>query len=344
MPTSGQFAGEYEVTVFDGVSMESYTYLFTREPRISRSHASLMSQQTGEYLLIEGAAVGSVFTLSSDESAVTFTDDSGSALTEVTVSSDAENFNAMRAYLALDTLVSETVANLTLASTYGNQTTAVTVYPSWAYQFTVVDSADLPLSSATINIGTDLSVFGLDTAFSADNAGTISLLLPDLGDSVSITVSANGYENQNLTLDGTQLTQTIMMAEIIDPFYLRGSITALSPLSFASELPVVTAVLADATEISLTVTKVNNSLAQFDHTHDLNLGAVTQLIISHSDGIELVFNINTRSTTLVFDVFLESQTQIVTNEDSAAPASGSLDWWWLMISLLFIRRLPKGRY
>jgi len=344
MPTSGQFAGEYDVTVFDGVSMESYTYLFKRSPRVTLSHASLMSGQTGERLSIEGAASGTVVTLSSDESAVGFTDDAGASITELTVSNDPDRFNASHAYLTISTVVAETEVALTASSTYGDQVENGTVYPSWAYTFTITDQTNASLASAAMTISNDLSAFGLEQTHNADSTGVIELLLPDMGATLSATVSASGYENQSVTLDGAQLAQTIVMSEIIDPFNLRGSITALAPLSFVSELPTVTAVLADDTEIDLTVTKVSNSLAQFDHTHDLNLGAVSQLIIRHSEGIELVFNINTRSTTLVFDVFLESQTQVVTNEDSSTPASGALGGWWLIMSLLFIRRLAKGRY
>ena len=119
---------------------------------------------------------------------------------------------------------------------------------------------------------------------------------------------------------------------------LSCNITALGDLIFATELPVITLVLNDGSEVDISANKSCNTLVTFIYVHNLATGSVSSLKVTHSQGIGIIFNINTTSN-VTFDIFMESSTQTITNGTKKAGSSGgSLGIWALAILLIGLTR------
>ncbi|GAA6134400.1 hypothetical protein NBRC116188_11890 [Oceaniserpentilla sp. 4NH20-0058] len=341
MPTSGQFAGEYVLTFTDSNTGETYDFTFVRAPRLLLSATQLLANQAVQTLTIEGGAAGESFTLISSETNLSFiVGDSDSTTTVAT--NDSNHFNKAEAILAVSNVTASTSVTIDVSSIYEPiSSSGVTLEPARTHNINIEDTAGNALAEAILVLDTtNLGSYNIDSDYLANSNGAISLVLPQDTTDYPATVSLSGYSDNSITLAPSNLTQTVILDEIINPMRLTGEISATGNLSFASELPEVTITLDDGSEVSLTVTQVSDTVAEFDHTHNLALGSVTQLSVSHSQGIGVIFNINT-SGNLNFEIFLDSSTQTITNEPTKVGSSGGTLGYWLAVLVLFSLRRSK---
>ena len=341
MPTSGQFAGEYVLTFTDDNTGDTYDFTFVRSPRLVFSATKLLANQSIQTLDIEGGAAATTYTLTSSETTLTFKN-GNSSVTNITGSSDASSFNKASVTLAVGNVIASTSVDVTVTSTYETvDSSGITLEPARTHTLIIENDNGDALSGANVALNTtNLSAYNLPASYTSNSQGQLSLTLPGNTTDYTAVVSLSGYSNQSITLDDLALTQTVTMEEITNPMTLAGQVTALEGLSFANELPVLTLVLGDSSEVNVPVTRTSNNVVTFSYVHNLAISSVSRLEITHSEGIGIIFNINSNSS-LTFDIFMNSSTQVVTNAPTKAGSSGgSLGAWLFMIlSLLMYKPL-----
>ena len=341
MPSSGQFAGEYVLTFTDSNTGSTYDFTLVRSPRLVFSATKLLANQSVQTLDIEGGAAATSYTLTSSETTLTFKN-GNSSVTNITGSSDASSFNKASVTLAVGNAIASTSVDVTVTSTYETvDSSGITLEPARTHTLIIEDDNGDALSGANVALNTtNLSAYNLPASYTSNSQGQVSLTLPGNTTDYTAVVSLSGYSNQSITLDDLALTQTVTMEEITNPMTLAGQVTALEGLSFANELPVLTLVLGDSSEVNVPVTRTSNNVVTFSYVHNLAISSVSRLEITHSEGIGIIFNINSNSS-LTFDIFMNSSTQVVTNAPTKAGSSGgSLGAWLFMIlSLLMYQPL-----
>lgn len=341
MPSSGQFAGEYVLTFTDSNTGNTYDFTLVRSPRLVFSATKLLANQSVQTLDIEGGAAATTYTLTSSETTLTFKN-GNSSVTNITGSSDASSFNKASVTLAVGNAIASTSVDVTVTSTYETvDSSGITLEPARTHTLIIEDDNGDALSGANVALNTtNLSAYNLPASYTSNSQGQVSLTLPGNTTDYTAVVSLNGYSNQSITLGDLALTQTVTMEEITNPMTLAGQVTALEGLSFANEMPVLTLVLGDSSEVNVPVTRTSNNVVTFSYVHNLAISSVSRLEITHSEGIGIIFNINSNSS-LTFDIFMNSSTQVVTNAPTKAGSSGgSLGAWLFMIlSLLMCKPL-----
>ena len=339
MQTSGQFAGDYVLTFTDGNTGATYDFTMTRDPRMVLSASKLLANQSVQTLAIEGGAANTVYTLTSSESALTFSKNSN-AVTSATADGDAASFYKASLVLATGSVSASTAVTVSASSVYNTvSSSGLTLEPARTHVLNIENSSGTALADVSVTLDTSsLSAYNLSASYTSDNQGQVSIALPGNTTDYTAVASLAGYSNIDITLDDTLLTQTVTMAPITEPMSLSGNINALGDLTFASELPLVTLVLNDNSEVNIPVTKTSDNLVAFSYVHNLATGSVSSLEITHSQAIGIIFNINTNSN-ITFDIFMESSVQTVTNKPKKAGSSGgSLGIWGVLVLLLGLTR------
>ena len=339
MQTSGQFAGDYVLTFTDGNTGATYDFTMTRDPRMVLSASKLLANQSVQTLAIEGGAANTVYTLTSSESALTFSKNSN-AVTSATADGDAASFYKASLVLATGSVSASTAVTVSASSVYNTvSSSGLTLEPARTHVLSIENSSGTALADVSVTLDTSsLSAYNLSASYTSDTQGQVSIALPGNTTDYTAIASLAGYSNTDITLDDTLLTQTVTMAPITEPMSLSGNINALGDLTFASELPLITLVLNDNSEVNIPVTKNSDNLATFSYVHNLATGSVSSLEITHSQAIGIIFNINTNSN-ITFDIFMESSVQTVTNKPKKAGSSGgSLGIWGVLVLLLGLTR------
>lgn len=345
MPTSGQFAGEYVLIFTDSNTGSTYDFTFVRHPRFVFSATQLLANQSIQTLDIEGGAADTLYTLISSETALTF-EQSNIAVTSINAEDDAASFNKASVVLAIGNVISSTDVTVSASSEFETvNSNGISLQPSRTHTVTIEDNTGTFLTAANFVLDTSLlEDYNLPHSYTPNSNGQVAVVLPENNTDYSAQVSLSGFTSADVTLDSSILSQTLVLEEIANPMVLSGDIIALNNLSFDSELPVVTLTLDDGTQTVITVAKESSTLATFHYTHDLNLGSITQLSVNHSDGIGLIFNINANND-LLFEIFMESSTQVITNEPTKVGSSGgSLGLLLLFILILFRKQTTLGNH
>ena len=339
MPTSGQFAGEYVLTFTDANTGTTYDFTLVRDPRLVFSATKLLANHSQQTLNIEGGAANTVYTLASSDSALSFRKN-GNAITNVTADGNAASFYQASLVLVTSDVSASTAVTASVSSVFNTvNSNGLTIEPVRSHTLTFENSASDVLENVTVTLDTSaLTAYNLTTTYTSNAQGQVIIALPANTVDYTATTSLSGYSNATVTLDDSLLTQTVVLEEITDPMSLSGNITALGDLSFATELPVITLVLNDGSEVDISANKSSNTLVTFNYVHNLATGSVSSLKVTHSQGIGIIFNINTTSN-VTFDIFMESSTQTITNGTKKAGSSGgSLGIWALAMLLAGLTR------
>lgn len=343
---NGQFAGEYTLTLVQKGTGASNEYSLLRGPRLNISASKLLSGNDSQILTIEGGAANTVYTLNEDNNLITFSQDN-STITTVTASDDAANFNPAEVAVNVTNVTALTNSHITADSIYATGSVDRDIYVRADFELTIEDSQNnrLTQSSATL-ISPDLSDFNLDATYSANNLGVIVIGMPDIGEDFTVSVSQTLYVSQDVLLVTSQLEQTVVLAKIATPLILQGDIEALSPLNYAQTLPSITLNLINGTSIDIEAVKISNSLARFEYVHDLNVSGIQNLVIGHSEGTGLSFEVLNQPGEVTFDIFLQASNQSPTigNDDGTeiGSSAGSFGFLWLLLTMLWVFRLPKS--
>ncbi len=340
MPASGQFAGEYVLTFTDSNTGDTYDFTLIRDPRLTFSATKLLENHNEQTLDIEGGAAGTLYTLASSESALSFSVNN-SSVTNVSASNDAASFNRARVSLNVSNIVSSTAVDVSANSTYNPVTSnGITLEPSRTHVINIKDDSGNLLNNANAVLDTSsLSAYNLTSSYLSNSSGQVSIALPDNAINYSIQVSLSGYRSSSATLTPGTFEQTVSMVEINDPFEISGSVTAIGTLSFSSELPAITLVLADNSQINLTASQTSNSKVVFDYIHDLADGAVSSVKVTHSLGTEVTQNLVSSNSQVTLNIFIGSSSAVTTGTTKKVGSSGgSLGLWLSLLCLVSLSR------
>ena len=293
-----------------------------------------MATQT---LIIEGGLAGTVYTLTSSESSLTFKINE-SNVTEVTAINDSDAFNPATLILSVGDFVSSTNLDITASSIYEDaNSTGISIEPSRVHSIVVEDTDNNLLNQASVTLNTtNLSTFNLEQDYLTNASGEVLVTLPDDDNDYSVEASYSGLSSASAQLLSTVLEQTITLDNVANPVLLTGNISAASPLSFNPTAPIVTLILQDDSEVNIPVSLISNSSVSFNYTHDLNNGELKTLVVSHVDGVDLSINLLTRSNTFEFDILLNAQSSTTVVIATSESGAGGMEWLILLIISLII--------
>lgn len=346
LPSSGEFAGDYTLTITDNGDGDVITITVTRPLRLSWSTKAFLNGDSSQTLKVEGGAASTVYTLVQSGSAdLIFRDDNESSITTATAENNASSYNA--ALIHLDSLVVADISSMdvTVQSSYDDVIeTDVKVYPSSLHHFTVKNSSDEVLGSAVaiLNGGEALLVeLGVLTNYSTDVNGAFTVLLPDTtalsaGSSYDMSVSAAGYTSESVVLNSDNASHDVVLTEIANGITLIGNINAQGSQNLLLQAPVVTITYGDETTEIITVTATSATQSNFNHEIDFNLKSLSLLSISQADSVTVELNISNINQSQNLDILLLNNASIlisrpVDTTEGSSGGGGSFIWYNLFL-------------
>lgn len=353
-PSSGEFAGDYTLTITDNGDSDVITLTIKRPLRLSWSATSILNGDTTQTFKIEGGAAGTTYTLlQSGTEDLIFRDGNGAAIASADAANDAASFNAAVIHIDSHTVSAIESMDVTVQSTYDDVIeSGVKVYPASAHSFTVTDVASAPIATATAELNGGealLTTLNLELNYSADANGQFTVLLPDTsvlsaGTDFDITVSASGYNSESLALTSDTTTHNVTLTEVANGITLTGSISALGSQDFKASPPVVSLTFADGTSENIVVTVSTISQASFEHLVDLNQKSLSTMAISQADSLSINMDITHVTQNQTFNILLERNVAVVTSSPTdiggggSGGGGGALGWWLLLLSTVLLRR------
>jgi len=353
LPASGEFAGDYTLTITDDTDGDVITITVTRPLRLNWSATALLNGNSEQTLKIEGGASGTVYTLLQSGSAdLIFLNDSDASITTATAENNAATFNAALVHLDSATVTDISSMDVTVQSSYDDVIeSAVKVYPSSLHSFSVKNTADEVLANATAELtGNEalLTQLNIVTSYSADASGEFTVLLPDTnalpaGSSYTMNVAASGYNSEDLTLNSDNATHNLVLTEVANGITLIGAITVGGSQNLLDEPPVVTLDYADGSSDVISVSVTSATQASFSQEIDLNEKSLQLLSISQAESVTIELDVSNVMQTQTIDIFLLNNASVViTTEidtpvdttDGASSGGGSLAWFSLFLLVL----------
>ncbi len=334
MPSSGQFAGDYVLTVTDTSTGLDYDYTFVRAPRLNFSANKLLANTHNQTLKIEGGAAGDVYTLSSDISDL-------SIPSSATASDNADSYNAATVSLNVASITSSTGVEIDVTSIYEPATSeGLSLEPARTHALTMVDENSSVLTSGTVtlNLGA-LGAYNISANYSTNSSGQVSIILPDDDVTYSVTASHSGYSNQTVSLFTNELSEVITMLAIANPVNISGTVTGKGGVVFDNELPQITLTLSDNSEVDISSTLLTSQSTEYHYVHDLNSADLHSIRFNHS-GSESITVLLTTTTDITVNAILSPRAQVVIASSSGG---GSLGLGALIgFMLLSLVRLKKS--
>jgi hypothetical protein len=364
LPSSGEFAGDYTLTITDDGDGDVITLTLTRPLRLNWSTTALLNGDTAQTLNIEGGAAGTVYSLvQSGNADLIFRDANETSVITVTAENNAENYNAAR--IGLDSLTVSDLSNMdvTVQSSYDDVAEiGVKVYPSSLHEFTLINTSDVALKNATATLNgaepllTELNILLI---YNANDDGEFAFLLPDTfvletESSYAIQLSAPGYHSKNLILNSNNTIHDVILTEIVNSIILTGEITAQGSQNLSQAAPVVTIRYGDEMTALIAVTVTSENRASFSHEIDLNLKSLDLLTISQEESVTIGLNISNINQSQNLEILLNNAitvTSISVDDSESSSGGGSLMWFNLYLFcglviryLLLMLKIKKNRY
>ena len=139
-----------------------------------------------------------------------------------------------------------------LNQNYADAMEDVSVIPSVEHLFTVTDGNDaISTALATLASDNNLSELNLPQQYQADANGQFSLLLPDDENSYELTISADGFTSQTLSLNAGLTDHDVAMSSMSNAITLSGSISALGTQDFSRNPPSMSLTFSDLSLIHI---------------------------------------------------------------------------------------------
>jgi hypothetical protein len=351
---TGEFAGEYILTVTNDSNGDVITLTLKRPLNLNWSATSLLNGDTDQTLAIEGGASGTVYSLVQSGSAdLVFLDDNSISITTATAENNATSFNAALIYLDSAVVTDISSMDVTVQSSYDDVIeTGVKVYPASLHDFSVKNTDDEALSTAFGGLTggeTLLTEMNLATSYSADSNGEFTVLLPDTSVLAANTIyemeiSASGYNSETLTLDSNTISHNVVLTEASTAITLTGNIRTVGTQNLLQNPPVVELSYGDGTSDILSVLVASSTQASFSHEVDLNLKSLKLLSIRQSESDTLELNISNIIQTQSLYFSLSNNKTIDTTSGSSGGGSISfLSLFSFVILLLSVRRIKMLR-
>ncbi len=277
MPDTGAFAGVYQVDVSDQ-SGGSATYYLERPLRLTLDTAPLLAGSHAASLVIEGAPAFTDISLSADSFELGFADNTGSSISYVTAADNADDFNAATVWLdageAAGVVITASAANIP------DTDVDAEIIERRRVTLRVRDVDTLGISAAEVVLDDErASGWGLATDYVTAANGSLTLDLPDT--TVTLQISASGYESTTLVLGSGTTTASVTLDSLAVSYRLTGLISA-SGFTFSDEMPDIYVLLSDGNESAVDATLVNIHQVNFEWSPENNAQVAEFLVISHS--------------------------------------------------------------
>jgi hypothetical protein len=342
LPSGGEFAGDYILTITDDGEGGVINITLTRPLRLNWSTTALLNGDTTQTLNIEGGAAGTVYSLvQSGNADLIFRDANETSVITVMAENNVENYNAAR--IGLDSLTVSDLSNMnvTVQSSYDDVVEiGVKVYPSSLHEFTLTNISDVALGNGTATLnGADplLTELNILLIYNANDDGEFALLLPDTfvletESSYAIQLSALGHHSKNLILNSNNTIHDVILTQIVTSIILTGEITAQGSQNLLQAAPVVTIKYGDEMTTLIAVKVTSENRASFSHEIDLNLKSLDLLTISQIKSVTIGLNISNITQSQNLDILLNNAIAVtsVSVDDSeleSESGGGSLMWF-----------------
>lgn len=319
MPTSGAFAGVYQIDVSDQ-SGGSATYYLERPLRLSADTSPLLAGSQAASMLIEGAPAFTGISLSSDSFELAFANNAGNSISVVNAPDNSASFNAARVWL--DAGDADTATVTTSAANIPDTDMDVTIAERRRVTLRVRDDAAVGIASASVELDDERAEgWGLATDYTTAGNGTLSLDLPDVD--VVLNISATGFEDTTLVLGAGSTSATVTLDSLAVSYLLHGKITA-SGFSFGNEMPEVLVVLSDGNEVSAETEMVSSTRVNYEWSPENTAQQAETLIISHSLSGSVEIQLTPSADEEIVDISL-SALSVAGPVDNGSTDNGSTD-------------------
>jgi hypothetical protein len=351
LPDSGAFAGSYELTIDDGNNTTTpITITIERPLRIKTDTSLVLANTNTASIVFEGASPGDAITLSASE--IGFSDSTGSTVSTLTASDDADNFNQASAYIDASAAgIFNVIASL--ANTPDAQK-SVTVVSDRTLQLSVNDETSSQIVNALVSIEDErISAWGLSQSYQVNAQGELTLTLPET--ELELRVSAESYNTKVISSSAQETSRSITLV-LADGFYqLNGSVTA-SDFEFGSESPDITLNLANGNTTEPDSSEISASgVVTYRWLTDLNVASPTSVTFTHSAADDLTITLDSSLGSESIDAELiktvveeapdngDGGTDTDTDDGSSSSGGGNAAWLLITAIALLRRKRLKAR-
>ncbi|MGR6874528.1 hypothetical protein ACU6U9_20045 [Pseudomonas sp. HK3] len=215
--SSGEFAGEYTLTISNGTDPD-ISITINRPLRVIWSSEALLNNEAYT-LTIEGGAANSTYDLTQSQvNVINFLNQQNQSTTSVTATNNAQKYNPALLNITSNNVVAPLNVTTTVKSqsnAYADVSDDITVYPALMHTFTVQNSSGTAIANTAAKLpdSTVINAVGIEKNYVSDTTGKVSINLPNTSDRFSIVFSKSGYSDQILTVSSSQTTHTVILNE-----------------------------------------------------------------------------------------------------------------------------------
>jgi hypothetical protein len=285
LPTIGAFAGDYLITIDDGLaSVDEATVTLSRPLLLTTSVTPVMAGSTQAKLVAAGGTVGSdvTFSINGDEVpegsiAPGFADNEGDTITTATATDNSAANNPASVFINAIGASPGTYSVEAALSSAPTASIDLEVVSQNLVAFSVTDNTDSGLEALITVDDERTTAWGIQQTMTTANDGSAELTLPDT--SLNLIVSKRGYNSELIEYEGG--AEVNVTLEVSDGYYfLTGSITA-EGFGFNASLPELVMTMSDSSEETINAVSLSSDIAQFEWTGDISEVSPQLLKVSH---------------------------------------------------------------
>jgi hypothetical protein len=347
LPNSGAFAGSYELTIDDGNNTTNpITITIDRPLRIKTDTSLVLANTNTASIVFEGASPGDTISLSASE--IGFSDSTGSTVSTLIATDDADSFNQASAYIDASAAgMFDVIASL--ANTPDAQK-SITVVSDRSLKLSVNDQASSQIVNAVVSIEDErISAWGLSQRYQVNAQGELSLTLPET--ELELRVSAESYNTKVISSNAQETSRSITLV-LADGFYqLNGSVTA-SDFEFGSESPEITLNLSNGNTTTPDSSELDSSgVLTFRWLTELSAASPTSITFTHSAADDLTITLDSSLGSESIDAELiktvveeapdNGDSGTDTGTDNGSGSSGGGNAAWLLITAIALLRRKR---
>lgn len=282
MPTRGQFAGRYELTLSQ--FGREYRYTFMRPLRTTLNVEHLLAEKSAQPLLIEGGRANTVYTLTTTNAVVRLQNANGQPIDRVQASNDRATFNRARVWLQSPALTANAQDQVRIDGGGLNATKRISMLPVHPLTLSFYDSLGNAVSDVTLTLLDQRlnTRYAMRTRYDSGSRHTLTLALPNVESNLTARVQASGFAYQDIVLSDQQ-DQRVLFERAAKLTLLSGYITSYGSVDFSTELPVVEVEFTDGSRQSAVVALTHAQHASFRLVFDATQHLLTKLHIRHRD-------------------------------------------------------------
>jgi hypothetical protein len=347
LPNSGAFAGSYELTIDDGNNTTNpITITIDRPLRIKTDTSLVLANTNTASIVFEGASPGDTISLSASE--IGFSDSTGSTISTLIATDDADSFNQASAYIDASAAgMFDVIASL--ANTPDAQK-SITVVSDRSLKLSVNDKASSQIVNAVVSIEDErISAWGLSQRYQVNAQGELSLTLPET--ELELRVSAESYNTKVISSNAQETSRSITLV-LADGFYqLNGSVIA-SDFEFGSESPEITLNLSNGNTTTPDSSELDSSgVLTFRWLTELSAASPTSITFTHSAADDLTITLDSSLGSESIDAELiktvveeapdNGDSGTDTGTDNGSGSSGGGNAAWLLITAIALLRRKR---